>query len=130
MRAGVPDDVTAAAGYLHSVIGDHSSNQMVGLRNAFLETGPRVIDYLEASTDVAFVAATAYPDYLGDHPGAAYSGRALVPVAFDGRSLGADFARVRPPRPEFMVLGGMMVAKTDIPALLKPFASLASLRHA
>ncbi len=130
VRAGVPDDVTAAAGYLHSVMGDHSSNQMVGLRNAFLETGPRVIDYLEASTDVAFVAATAHPDYLGDHPGAAYGGRALVPVAFDGRSLGADFARVRPPRPEFMVLGGMMVAKTDIPALLKPFASLASFRHA
>ena len=45
-------------------------------------------------------------------------------MPFDGRLLGKDFARVRPPIAPFMVLGGMMVGKDDIPILLKPFASL------
>jgi 3-oxosteroid 1-dehydrogenase len=127
-RAGVPDDITAARNYLRSVIGNES--KIANLRNAFLDSGPNVIDYLEAKTDVAFIAATAHPDYLSNHPGAAYGGRALVPIPFDGRVLGEDFARVRAPRPEFMVLGGMMVAKADIPVLLKPFSSLTAFGQA
>jgi hypothetical protein len=99
------------------------------LREAFLETGARAIDYLEEKTDVAFVAAAAHPDYLSNHPGAAYGGRALNALPFDGRLLGRDFARIRPPRPEFMVLGGMTVAKADIPALLKPVALGANFLH-
>ncbi|TKW79142.1 MAG: FAD-dependent oxidoreductase, partial [Bradyrhizobium icense] len=130
VRAGVPDTVAAASAYLASVIGGQGTKRIAALRQVFLESGPQVIDYLEARTDVKFVAAPAHPDYLGNHPGAAYGGRALVPVEFDGRLLRDDFARVRPPRPEFTVLGGMMVAKADIPALLKPFASLTALRHA
>ena len=43
---------------------------------------------------------------------------------FDGRLLGDDFARIRAPIPEFMVLGGMMVGKADIPPLLGRFQSI------
>ena len=60
---------------------------------------------------------------------AAFGGRALATLPFDGRLLGADFARVRPPASEFMVLGGMMVSRADIPALLAPLRSVANLRH-
>ena len=63
------------------------------------------------------MAAAAHPDYVSG-PGAAFGGRALAPLAFDGRLLGKDFARVRPPRPEFMGLGGMMVPRADLDALL------------
>jgi hypothetical protein len=76
------------------------------------------------------VAATAHPDYLGNHPGAAFGGRALAPLPFDGRRLGKDFARVRPPRPEFMGPTGMMVARNELDALLRPFSSFANLRTA
>jgi len=41
-------------------------------------------------------------------------------VPFDGRKLDR-FLRVRPPRLEFMVRGGMMVGKNDIAPLLHPF---------
>ena len=74
-------------------------------------------------TSVAFVPPPVHPDYHAQ-PGAALGGRALGALPFDGRKLGEDFARVRPPRREFMVLGGMMVGKTDIPSLLHPFHSL------
>jgi succinate dehydrogenase/fumarate reductase flavoprotein subunit len=78
---------------------------------------------------VAFAPPPVHPDYLA-LPGAATGGRALGALPFDGRKLGDDFARVRPPRREFMVLGGMMVGKTDIPSLLHPFRSLANFANA
>jgi succinate dehydrogenase/fumarate reductase flavoprotein subunit len=126
IKAGIPDSVAAAKTYLDAVVGTDANNEH---RAAFLESGPKVLDYLEAETCVRFIPAAAHPDYK-NRPGAAYGGRALGAEPFDGRKLGADFARVRPPRPEFLVLGGMMVGKSDIPSLLKPFGSLKNLMHA
>ena len=70
-----------------------------------------------------FVACGKHPDYRSNLPGAAISGRAIVPKPFDGRLLGADFKRVRAPIPEFMLFDGMMVGKDDIPRLLGRFQS-------
>ena len=122
-RAGVPDTVADAATFLKAVVGERGGE---ALRDAFLASGPQAIDELERISDVKFVAAAAHPDYVSG-PGAAFGGRALAPLAFDGRLLGKDFARVRPPRPEFMGLGGMMVPRADLDALLAPFTSLKNL---
>jgi succinate dehydrogenase/fumarate reductase flavoprotein subunit len=78
---------------------------------------------------VAFAPPPVHPDYLA-LPGAATGGRALGALPFDGRKLSEDFMRVRPPRREFTVLGGMMVGKTDIPPLLHPFRSWTNFTHA
>jgi succinate dehydrogenase/fumarate reductase flavoprotein subunit len=96
---------------------------------AFLATGPIVLDYLQQKTSVAFLPPPVHPDYHAQS-GAAKGGRALGALPFDGRTLGEDFARVRPPRREFMVLGGMMVGKTDIPSLLHPFRSVQNFSNA
>lgn len=126
-QAGVPDRVEDARTFLEAIVANRGGN---ALREAFLVSGPAAIAELDSRTDVKFVAATAHPDYL-DGPGAAYGGRALAPVAFDGRLLGkADFDRVRPPRREFMGLGGMMVGRNELGALLSPFGSLANFRSA
>ena len=77
-----------------------------------------------------FVAPPLHPDYHSNQPGRALAGRALAPLPFDGRLLGKDFDRVRPPIAPFMVLGGMMVGKLDIPYLLKPFGSVANFKAA
>jgi succinate dehydrogenase/fumarate reductase flavoprotein subunit len=124
-KAGIADSIDEARTYLNAVVGPSGGNAG---RAAFLNTGPTVLDYLEAYTDVRFIPAPAHPDYQ-DRPGAAFGGRALGAAPFDGRKLGDDFARVRPPRSEFLVLGGMMVGKSDIPFLLAPFGSLAALKH-
>ena len=127
VKAGVPDSVEDAARYLQSVIGLRGGD---AARAAFLEAGPRAVDELETKTEVHLIPAKAHPDYLGNHPGEAYGGRALSPAPFDGRLLGEDFRRVRPPRDVFMVLGGMMVQRTEIEPLLKPFGSVAHFRTA
>jgi 3-oxosteroid 1-dehydrogenase len=128
-RAGVPDNIDDARDYLDSVIGRGGDGHLRALREVFLRSGPAAIDYLERHSEVVFAASTAHPDYLSNHKGAAFGGRALNTVPFDGRRLGDAFARIRPARPEFMVLGGMMVSKADIPALLQPFASRANIAH-
>lgn len=122
-RAGVPDTVVDAATFLKAVVAERGGE---ALREAFLASGPQAIDELERISEVKFVAAAAHPDYVSG-PGAAFGGRALAPLAFDGRLLGKDFARVRPPRREFMGLGGMMVPRADLDALLSPFASMKNL---
>lgn len=124
-EAGVPDTVEDARAFLESVVANRSG---IRLREAFLASGREAIEELDRRTDVKFAAALAHPDYL-DGPGSAYGGRALGPVAFDGRLLERDdFDRVRPPRREFMGLGGMMVGRNELGALLQPFGSIANFR--
>ena len=124
--AGVPDSIAAAKTYLAAILGEDANDVRLA---AFLATGPIVLDYLAQRTSVAFAPPPVHPDYLA-LPGAATGGRALGALPFDGRNLGGDFDRVRPPRREFMVLGGMMVGKTDIPSLLHPFRSWANFKNA
>lgn len=125
-HAAAGDSLERAAGYLDRAIGERAPR---ALRHALLEAGPRAIGTLEASSDVAFRAYRRHPDYLSAIEGSTVAGRALEPLPFDGRKLGRLFALVRPPIPEFTVLGGMMVDRTDINHLLGMRGSLASLRH-
>jgi succinate dehydrogenase/fumarate reductase flavoprotein subunit len=111
--AGFGDTIEAAQRYLDALL---PGAQARPLRTTYLAAGAAAIDYFAAKSEVKFLSAGAHPDYRA-LPGAAVSGRALVPAPFDGRLLGEDFARVRPPLPEFLVLGGMMVGKPDIPVL-------------
>lgn len=122
-----PSDIESARRYLDSEVGNSSSQEM---REAFLAAGAEALDYLEKNSDVKFKANDPYPDYHSDRPDGALGGRALSPVAFDGRKLGSDFALVRPPVPEFMVLGGMMVARDEIKYLIRPWASVKAFRIA
>ena len=112
------DSAEQADRYLTALIGEGTNRE---LRNAYLRTGPIAIDYLCARSDVQFVPCGKHPDYRSNMPGAALAGRAIVPEPFDGRLLDRDFRRVRPPVPEFMLFGGMMVGKVDISRLIGRF---------
>jgi succinate dehydrogenase/fumarate reductase flavoprotein subunit len=124
-RAGVPDSIAAAKIYLGGMLGGDMGDERL---SAFLASGPVVLDYLERRSSVVFTPPPVHPDYR-NLPGAAIGGRALGAVHFDGRQLGCDFDRVRPPRREFMVLGGMMVGKYDIGPLVSPLRTWSNFRH-
>ncbi|MBS0340392.1 MAG: FAD-dependent oxidoreductase [Proteobacteria bacterium] len=124
-RAGLGDTVDAARRYLKALIG---SNERDALRDAYLENAPKVIEYLRQHSRVRFVPCEMHPDYQ-DLPGAATAGRAMSPEPFDGRVLGRAFARVRAPIQEFLILGGMMAGKEDIPRLVGRFRSVRNFAH-
>ena len=108
---GLSDTPDAARAYLAATVPDAAARP--GLE-AYLAAAPEAIRWLTAHTAVQFQPVVRYPDYYPDTPGATLGGRVLEPVPFDAASLGDAFAWLRPPLPEFTLLGGMMVARPDI----------------
>ena len=96
---------------------------------AFCEPVPKRSIRLENHSEVKLRAYARHPDYRSELDGAVVAGRALEPLPFDGRLLGEAFKLVRPPLPEFTLLGGMMVDRTDIGHLLSSTKSVKSLLH-
>jgi len=123
--AGFADDLPEARRYLDSIIGPATD----GRREAYLTTGPELVDYLAKNSEVKFSLYARHPDYLSNRPGTTLAGRALAPLPFDGRLLGADFAKLRAPIGEFMALGGMMIGRDDIEPLARPFDSVTNFRR-
>lgn len=122
-EAGFDDRAADASAYLKALVGDDGTELR---REAFLADGPRIIDELTAKTALEFVSCGLHPDYRNNLPGSAEYGRAIIPAPFDGRKLGRDFDRVRPPIEEYLILGGMMVGKADIAHLLGRYKSVGS----
>jgi succinate dehydrogenase/fumarate reductase flavoprotein subunit len=124
--AGASDSAANAERYLQQIVGNRAD---AGLRARFLTAGPQAVEVLETQTDVKLRAYARHPDYCSELEGAALAGRALEPLPFDGRLLREAFALLRPPLPEFTLLGGMMVDRTDIGHLLASTTSFTSALH-
>lgn len=114
--AGAPDSREAATQYLDATVPTEDWRDM---RMAFLDAGREAIDYLQRHTAVQLKPVTFYPDYYPALEGSTTGGRVLEPVPFDASVLGDKFSLLRPPMPEFMLLGGMMVGREDIPHFRK-----------
>ncbi|WP_269498110.1 FAD-dependent oxidoreductase [Castellaniella sp. S9] len=122
---GVRDDAAAAMTYLDALVGDRADRWM---REAFVAQGPRMVEYLEARSEVRFQAYPHHPDYRQELPGAATGGRPLEPLSFDGRLLGAHFRQLRWPIRELMLPGGLMVTRGEAARLLRGPASWDAVR--
>lgn len=66
------------------------------LIEAFVDTAPEMLAYVEAHTPLQFHAMTA-PDYHPELDGARESGRSVEPAPFDSRTLGAWRTSLRAP---------------------------------
>jgi succinate dehydrogenase/fumarate reductase flavoprotein subunit len=123
---GASDSAANVERYLQQIVGNRAD---AALRASFLRAGPEAVDTLENHSEVKLRAYARHPDYRSELDGAVVAGRALEPLPFDGRLLGEAFKLVRPPLPEFTLLGGMMVDRTDIGHLLSSTKSVKSLLH-
>ncbi len=119
-KMAAPDSIGAATQYLAATV---PGEAQAAARDIFLREGDRTIAWLEANSALRLRPVPVYPDYYPDLPGATTGGRVLEPEPFDARALGADFALLRPPLPEFTLFGGMMVARPDIAHFRRVFRS-------
>lgn len=94
-RAGDDDTPEDARTYYRSVVGDRTP---VELQEAFLATGPRLVDYLEADDAFEFVVYP-WPDYFGSAPKARGTGRHIMPKPLAPDRIGALRDTLRPPLP-------------------------------
>lgn len=104
-REGIQDSLEAARTYLQHEAGNHFDGARV---DAFLENGAKMVDFFEAETEVAFVTGTAFSDYHPTAPGGMEGGRSICAAPYDGRRLGDEVKRLRPPLKEITFLGMMI----------------------
>jgi succinate dehydrogenase/fumarate reductase flavoprotein subunit len=121
------DSFEKAFTYLQQAVGHRLDTDRA---MAFLQAAPEMVDFLEDNTAVRFRAYPHHPDYFATLEGATLRGRVLEPVPFDAAVLGPRFRDLRPPLPEFMLFGGMMVDRTDIGHLMGATRKISSFRHA
>lgn len=104
-RAGLTDSLDAARTYLRHELGDRFDADKI---DAYLATGPRMVEFFEQNTAVQFVAGLTMPDFHAELPGSAI-GRPICAAPYDGRKLGPLIDKLRPPLREITV-GGMAIA--------------------
>ena len=126
-EAGIADSLDSARDYLRATVDGADADPRM---QAFLTRGDEAVRFLEAHSELKLRPVKRYPDYYPDRPGSTAGGRVLEPLPYDGRALGPDFALLRDPLPEFVLFGGMMVSREDLPILRRITRSPAALWHA
>ena len=92
-RAHADGPVAQAREYLVHELGSAFDAARV---DAFLDAGPRMVEFFERETHVRFAPGLQTPDFHSTLPGAAV-GRVLCALPFDGRELGGLLDKLRRP---------------------------------
>lgn len=104
-QAGVEDSAEKAREYLQHETGEHFDAARV---DAFLDAGPRAVEFFDQNTALHFDLGPTFADYHPDAPGGMPGGRSIIARPFDGRELGDEIHRLRPPLAEITFLGMMI----------------------
>ena len=117
------DDVDAVRRYMTAETGSFYDADAV---EAFIENGPKMVDFLERETSMQFVP-TLYPDYHPTQPGGVEIGRSILARPFDIRALGRDMARLKLPLRTITFMGMMFnSSNADLKHFFRVTKSLAS----
>jgi succinate dehydrogenase/fumarate reductase flavoprotein subunit len=108
-RAGIADTREAAKTYLRRETGNFFDEAAI---DAFLDEGPRMLDFFERETEAKFVLS-GYPDYHPNEEGGAKQGRSITAAPYDARQLGAEAARLRPPLSTITFIGMMFNSSNE-----------------
>lgn len=109
--------------YLKSETGNFFRDDMI---EAFLDAGPKMLDWFEKETAVRFVP-TLYPDYHPTAPGGVDVGRSVLAAPYDSSGLGAELKRLRPPLASITFVGMMFnSSNADLKHFFKATKSLTS----
>jgi succinate dehydrogenase/fumarate reductase flavoprotein subunit len=122
---GASDTPDAGLQYLQAVVGNWLRPD---LAEAFLTTGPEMVDFMLSNTSVQMMVRPG-PDYFPDRAGGSNGGRAFTPMLFDGRELGRDVRKIRPPLKQFNAPWGMMMNLVDMHHGLAAHHSIKSAFH-
>jgi len=120
---GIHEPAGSAKAYLKHETTTHFDEKRV---DAFLENGPKAIDFFTKSTCVQFDMPAVFPDYHAEAPGGQPGGRSMVTRPFDGRELGERLKQLAPPLPELTVFGMMLGSGPEIRHFMRAFRSLTS----
>jgi succinate dehydrogenase/fumarate reductase flavoprotein subunit len=120
---GLHEPAGAARQYLAHEATTHFDADRV---EAFIENGPKAIEFFTSKTCVQFDMPAVFPDYHAEAPGGLPGGRSMVTRPFDGRQLGSRVGQLAKPVPELTVFGMMLGSGKELWHFLRAFKSLES----
>ena len=123
IEQGLHEPPGAARAYLQDQAGSHFDPARV---DAFIENGPKAINFFARNTCVQFDMPPVFPDYHAEAPGGLQGGRSMVTRPFDARELGTHVKRLAPPVPELTVFGMMLGSGKELWHFLRAFKSIES----
>ena len=123
IEQGLHEPAGAARAYLQDQAGSHFDPARV---DAFIENGPKAINFFASNTCVQFDMPPVFPDYHAEAPGGLQGGRSMVTRPFDARELGTHVQKLAPPVPELTVFGMMLGSGKELWHFLRAFKSMES----
>jgi 3-oxosteroid 1-dehydrogenase len=103
--AGAEDSAEKAKTYLRQLITEEEVPEYQ--LDAYLENGPKMVDFLHQRTQMRYVTLEHYPDYYTNLDGAMHGHRSMEPETFNADQLGEEWRRLRRTHP-MMHLGGVV----------------------
>ena len=126
--AGVIESVDLPRAYLRHELGANYNAEKV---DAFLDAGPRMVEFFETRSELQFVSGTAIADIHGNTQGAGTGGRSVAPRPYDARRLGRALLRkARRQKYETSLFGMGVMAGSDLQQFLHATRSLAAFAYA
>ena len=104
-EAGAGDSIAAAKTYLRQLITEEEVPEYQ--LDAYLENGPKMVDFLHQRTRMRYVSLEHYPDYYTNLEGAMGGHRSMEPETFSADELGEEWRSLRRTHP-MMHLGGVV----------------------
>ncbi len=126
VEAGIREDIDGPRTYLKHELGERYDPARI---DAFLEHGPRMLEFFRRHTAVQFIDGNLIPDFHGDTPGAATGGRSVCAAPFDARELGPNLAHLRRPLDLISPWGMGIASGADLRHFMNSLRSWASFRH-
>lgn len=123
---GIREPAGAAKDYMRHEATTHFDEKRV---DAFLENGPKAIEFFTKNTCVQFDMPAVFPDYHAEAVGGQPGGRSMVTRPFDGRELGKRIKQLAPPLPELTVFGMMLGSGPEIKHFMRAFKSPVSFAY-
>lgn len=123
---GIHEPADAARTYLRHEATTHFDAARV---DAFLENGPKAVEFFTRKTAVQFDMPAVFPDYHAEAPGGQPGGRSMVTRPFDGRELGPRIRQLAPALPELTVFGMMLGSGKEIRHFMRALKSLESFAY-
>jgi succinate dehydrogenase/fumarate reductase flavoprotein subunit len=120
---GIHESPDEARTYLRHEAGNSYDAARV---DAFLNEGPKAVDFFTTKTALRFDMPLTFPDYHAEAPGGTQGGRSMVTRPFDAHELGPHIKDIGNPLPELTVFGMMLGSGKEIIHFMRATKSLAS----
>jgi 3-oxosteroid 1-dehydrogenase len=114
--AGADDSADRARTYLRQLITEEEvpAYQL----DAFLENGPKMVDFLHERSRVRYVTLAHYPDYYTNLEGAMEGHRSMEPETFSAHELGDEWRRLRRTHPMMHLAGVIGITQVEAALLI------------